>query len=106
MEYARTCTAHTRGLICWHKALVAATPGEKGRWNRAKAPPRCSACASPALATGGDICHGCTLATVDAHIAPSTRAEVAEKARIMAEITRELIASVLATINPLEETFL
>ena len=39
VDYSCTCTAGTRGLICWHKALCAACPIETARRNRAKAAP-------------------------------------------------------------------
>ena len=72
VEYTCTCTAQARGLICWHKALVAACPIEKTRRSRAKSAPRCGACASPAVAEDGDICHGCTVAALNAYAAPAS----------------------------------
>ena len=92
VDYSCTCTAGTRGLVCWHKALCAACPIEVSRRNKAKASPRCGACSGPQVAGEGDICNGCTMATIEAHIARSTPAEVAEKARLVAEVTRELVA--------------
>ena len=92
VDYSCTCTAGTRGLVCWHKALVAACPIETARRNKAKAAPRCGSCSGPQVAGNGDICNGCTMATIEAHIAPSTAAEIALKAAMVAEITRELVA--------------
>lgn len=40
VEYACTCEAYSHGRICWHAALVAATPIERGRRTEAKAHPR------------------------------------------------------------------
>jgi len=74
VEYACTCTAQARGLVCWHKALVAACPIEVARRNKAKAAPRCGACSGPQVAEDGDICTGCTLAAIEARIAPTRTA--------------------------------
>ena len=74
VSYACTCVAHTRGLICWHKALVAACPIEVARRNKAKAAPRCGACSGSQVAEDGDICAGCTLASIEAHTAPTRTA--------------------------------
>ena len=74
VEYACTCTAQARGLVCWHKALVAACPIEVARRNKAKAAPRCRACSGPQVAEDGDICTGCTLAAIEARIAPTRTA--------------------------------
>ena len=46
VEYACTCTAQARGLVCWHKALVAACPI---RWPAATGP-RLAPAAGPAPA--------------------------------------------------------
>ena len=74
VEYVCTCTAQARALICWHKALVAACPIEVARRNRAKAAPRCAACSGSQVAEDGDICTGCTLAAIEARIAPTRTA--------------------------------
>jgi len=74
VEYACTCTAQARGLVCWHKALVAACPIEVARRNKAKAAPRCGACSGSQVAQDGDICTGCTLAAIEARIAPTRTA--------------------------------
>jgi len=73
VEYACTCTAHARGLVCWHKALVAACPIEVARRNRVKAAPRCATCAGPHVAEDGDTCDGCTVATIEARAAAQAK---------------------------------
>jgi len=92
VEYACTCTAHARGLICWHKALCAACPIEVARRNRAKAAPQCGACAGSQVAKEGDICNGCTMAAIGAHLAPPIAAEIAESEAIKLAVTRDLVA--------------
>jgi hypothetical protein len=47
LAYTCTCTAGKNGAVCWHKALVAALPGEKQRrleWLQMNA--ACVACGS------------------------------------------------------------